>query len=81
MNELVTPLPLDAHDAVQKVQQLQSLTGRDDLTGPILEEIVRKNTKLSEAEIQLAKMIAVPAWKFLWGKIKQKFFRGNPAAN
>lgn len=68
-------------ELVAKVNTLADAAGRRDLGGEILEEIVRKNTKLNETEIQLAKLVLVPAWKFAWRKIKAKFKIGNPTAN
>lgn len=67
--------------AVNAAQQLQSMTGRSDLADTIFEELVRKNTKLNELEIQLAKAVVVPLWKKLWGKIKSKVVKGNPSAD
>ena len=66
---------------IEKVNFLAEASGRKDIGGQILEEIVRKNTKLNDTEIELAKLVLVPAWKFAWRKIKNKFKIGNPTAN
>lgn len=81
MNINASNLRPEDDELVSNVQALQAITGRTDLTGPILEAVVKKNTKLTDAEIELAKLVLVPLWKLAWKKIKAKFKIGNPTAS
>lgn len=70
---------MDRQDVVAALQTLQSMTGRSDLTQPVMEELLDKYTKLNAAEAKLATWAARSIWKILWKRIKARWPRLWPA--